>query len=152
MPKTYVYVICTKDLRCKIGRSTKPIERLEVIQICCPCKLRLVHLIGPLEFPRAVSLEARLHCFFTNQKKQIHGEWFQLDEEDLSQLTARWPGFNQKMHLRLLKVRNRRKQKTEWSTGRRFMTKEEVRDWYKTSSLKESIEERREARKKAREI
>jgi len=89
MPKVYVYLICTEDLKCKIGRSANPLRRLGQIQNYCPLGLELVLLIELTS--EGENLERYLHKHYKKKGKHIHGEWFQLAKEDLRNLTDTWP-------------------------------------------------------------
>jgi len=121
----YVYVICTKDLRCKIGRSIDPLARLEDIQACCPNKLEIVHLIHQKDSLLFCSkLEGKLHRHYKREGKHIHGEWFQLEESDLKEIESQWSNFLSEYQPR-------------WpGPNRRFMTDEEYRIWLSSQEVK----------------
>jgi Mn-dependent DtxR family transcriptional regulator len=74
----YVYIIEGAGLY-KIGKATNVAKRLESHQTSCPIPLTLVHTIKTRD---ALSLERHLQHHFRH--KATRGEWFRLDEVDLT--------------------------------------------------------------------
>ena len=78
--KGYIYLIGNKEMGIyKIGMSQQPKERYKAFQTKLPFEVKIIHQIGVDDMTKA---EKRLHNYF-NQKK-THGEWFQLDEQEVT--------------------------------------------------------------------
>ena len=71
--KTYLIKDTATNL-IKIGRSENPRERLVALQCGSGSKLKLIHVFD-------ANIEKLLHCVFSKNRK--HGEWFDLDFNDV---------------------------------------------------------------------
>lgn len=76
----YVYVLKAGG-RYKIGRARNPEIRLKRIQAMSPVPVELACAVFSEEAP---ALEARMHAMFRHFR--THGEWFELDEHEFSDL------------------------------------------------------------------
>lgn len=74
----YLYIIYS-EYGCKIGFSKSPLERIEQIKLGLPSQK--CFFIGLYLNEKALTFEKRLHKKF--KEKQISGEWFILDDNDL---------------------------------------------------------------------
>lgn len=75
--KHYVYFIqcCDKKSKAiKIGVAKNVSKRLDVLQIGCPYKLKVLDIYEFDSKAKAYAIENRLHRFF--KRKNIRGEWF----------------------------------------------------------------------------
>jgi hypothetical protein len=74
----YVYVIASEDnKRVKIGHSIDPLRRIRTMQYGSSQRLRLIGA-----FPGGKSDEETLHSLLRDV--QVHGEWFDCNEELLA--------------------------------------------------------------------
>ena len=80
MGAAYVYIAQAPDGAYKIGSSKDPAARIRKLDR----EVQIVRLIRQRCRTDAYQLERALHYFF--QRKQIHGEWFRLDDSDFAQL------------------------------------------------------------------
>ena len=76
----WVYVLRAGEYY-KIGRSKTPKQRYEELATLPPWPTEMVHTI---ETKDRCQLEAELHSKFADKRKR--GEWFELDEEDVTWL------------------------------------------------------------------
>lgn len=60
----------------KVGRSKNPSERIKKLQIACPFKLEIFHILKTFD---AVKLERKAHKKL--QHLRLRGEWFILNQE-----------------------------------------------------------------------
>lgn len=74
----YVYLLESNGLY-KIGYSNHPETRLRRLMTGSACQITIVHTIYTALFRE---IEHRLHNRFW--KKRVHGEWFALDESDVT--------------------------------------------------------------------
>lgn len=77
MPAQFVYVLHLNDL-CKIGRTNDPVRRMSGMQL--PGKPDGTYY----RVPDSRAAERELHERF--KAKRVYGEWFRLNEADLSAL------------------------------------------------------------------
>ncbi len=78
-----VYLIRADNELYKIGCTTNVDRRLAALRAQSPCEIKLVCTI---EAQDRYEAEHNLHHVF--HKKRIRGEWFELDEADIEQITA----------------------------------------------------------------
>jgi hypothetical protein len=107
-PSEYVYAIGHPHGYVKIGRSTKPRERLDTIQTSSPYDL---WLIGQFPVNDAADVEQRLHEHFADS--HVRGEWYDVD----------YGGYDDLADLARMSDSNRD-----------FDTIEEFRDWQQSVS------------------
>lgn len=83
----YIYVV-QADTAFKIGISNNPQARIHTIRGCNPVEIEVVLLAKMPECSRETveQIEKELHTMFAN--KQIRGEWFRLEPEDIEQIKA----------------------------------------------------------------
>ena len=74
----YVYLIESENGLFKIGRSKDVWKRFSAITLAVPVPITLRHVVPTINYIRA---EEWLHEQFAS--KRHHGEWFQLDQDDL---------------------------------------------------------------------
>lgn len=84
----YVYVIEGHGYY-KIGLSTEPKKRIKNLQTSVPFPLRYIHLIATSYM---VQTETLLHTTFA--KKRTNGEWFALDEQDVTWIRETFPAYS----------------------------------------------------------
>lgn len=78
--KGYIYIIGNKEKKVyKIGLSQQPRERYKAFKTKLPFEIEIIHQIGADNMTKA---EQKLHKYF--YEKKTHGEWFELDEQDIS--------------------------------------------------------------------
>lgn len=79
----FVYVLRSQDGLYKIGKSIDPDVRIKSLGVVLPFAITPLHIIPSQDY---IAAEKRLHERFA-QKRQ-RGEWFDLDEQDLSWLIS----------------------------------------------------------------
>lgn len=79
--KGYIYVI-SSDFGSKIGMATDFESRFSSIQTSSPVNLELKRVYSVRDFSK---VEKKLHILFKD--KHIRGEWFDLVDDDLNQIT-----------------------------------------------------------------
>ena len=75
----FVYLIHSTSGLYKIGKSKTPRSRLSSLQTSTTDKLEIIHLI---ETDCMSNLEDNIHRHVSH--KQVHGEWFNLDMDDVN--------------------------------------------------------------------
>lgn len=68
-----VYFIAAGD-EMKIGHSADPLARISQLQVGCPQKLKLIHVVHEPDLQRREDLEGWLHEMFAPQ--HLRAEWF----------------------------------------------------------------------------
>ena len=81
----FVYLIqCAETAYYKVGIADEPEKRLDILQIGCPYPLSIVLTCRMLRRVGATTAEAQIHRSLN--KYNVHGEWFELPDDVLSQL------------------------------------------------------------------
>lgn len=75
----YVYLLKSPDDHYKIGMTTRPKDRFQALKCQYHCDLEVVRIMATLDRRRD---EAFFHGLFDHHR--LEGEWFSLDDEDLS--------------------------------------------------------------------
>lgn len=78
----YIYVIRADTGHYKIGRTNNVPNRMRLFAVKLPFDFKIIHHFPCLNMYEA---EAELHKVFSG--KRVNGEWFNLSEDDVSQLT-----------------------------------------------------------------
>lgn len=83
----FIYIVAKEDhgQPWKLGRTTEPVQRLANLQSGSPVKLVYVKIVEA-----HLSLEASLHRQFARYR--LHGEWFDLPEDQAQLVLARLDG------------------------------------------------------------
>ncbi len=79
----YVYLLQAESGAYKIGRTQDPANRIKTFGIQLPFE---VDFICVIQTPDMAELESRLHTKFAD--KQIRGEWFELNEDDVEYIKS----------------------------------------------------------------
>lgn len=79
----FIYLIHCDNGLYKIGKSKKVSKRLETFNTLFPATLNLIHSFETQSYSNA---EALLHERF--DEKHVHGEWYELDEQDIAEIIA----------------------------------------------------------------
>ncbi len=86
MSQKAIYLIRAENGLVKIGLGESPKKRLSQAQSSSPIRLELIHMAS---VDNAEEVEKSLHQLYA--AKRSHGEWFQLTEDDVSDIKNRFP-------------------------------------------------------------